>query len=181
MRQFKVATTYGGTLGRLARRLGYNWNHILLILFDDDKPVYTYESNWRGVVGHPFRGGPDLAEEHALWVPKVPLPPVEFEHLLGYCQGAEGKWYALHYWLAIAWRVFKDSLLGPTRWQALALLPAETCISFVDAACRSVGRPVSPFGSEGLPDDIAASPWWKREERAMSITPPQAAGLVPDL
>jgi hypothetical protein len=165
MREFKVATSYGGFLGKLVRRLGYDWNHILLVMWGDGEPVYTYESNIRGIQGHPFQEGPDLAEEHAWWVPREPLTALEFERLLGYCQGAEGKWYALHYWLTIVWRILKDLLLGPTRWQKLSLIPAETCISFVDAACRSVGRPISPFGAEGLPDDIARSPWWKGEDR----------------
>ena len=25
---FRIAMTYGGYLGRLVRRLGYNWNHV---------------------------------------------------------------------------------------------------------------------------------------------------------
>ena len=164
MVEFKVAITYGGILGKLVRKLGYDWNHILLVKFINGKPSYTYESNWRGIVGHPFDEKKDLAEEHLFFMPKIPLNDREIEHLWGYCEGAEGKWYALHYWFAIGWRILKDLLFGPTRWQALALLPAETCISFVDAACRSVGRPVSPFGAEGLPDDIYHSPCWKRME-----------------
>jgi len=161
MNEFRIAVTYGGWLGRLVRRLGYRWNHILLIVFAKSKPICTYESNWRGVVGHPFDEKCDLAEEHVWLVARTPLNAEETAHLLGFCQGAAGKWYALHYWLAIAWRIVVDILLGPTRWQALGLLPAETCISFVDAACRSVGRPVSPFGAEGLPDDVMRSPWWE--------------------
>ena len=162
--EFKVAVTYGGVLGRLVRKLGYDWNHILLVMFVNNIPVYTYESHWPKVIGHLFDEKEDLAEEHLFFVPKISLSEIDTEHLQGYCEGAEGKFYALHYWLAIGWRILKDLLLGPIRWQSLALLPAETCISFVDAACRSIGRPVSPFGAEGLPDDIYRCPFWKRAE-----------------
>ena len=162
--EFKVVTTYGGVLGRLARRLGCRWNHILLVLWVEGAPAFTYESNWRGVNGHPFQEGPDLAQEHTWWVPKKPLTVLETAHLLGYCEGAMGRWYAPHYWLAIAWRILKDFLLGPTSWQAAAAIPVETCVSFVDSACRSVGCPVSSFGAGGLPDDIAQSPYWRLDE-----------------
>jgi len=161
--EFKVATTYGGGLGRLVRRLGFEWNHVILTLWQNGQPALTFESNWRGVVGHPFEEEQDLAEEHAWWVPREPLTELEKERLIGFCLGAEGKWYALHYWVAIGWRVLRRLLLGPARWRTVAALPAETCVTFVDAACRSVGRPVSAYGAQALPDDIAVSPWWRRE------------------
>lgn len=153
---FRILVTYGGLLGRLVRRLGYRYNHILLVLFADGLPVWTYESNWRGVAGHIFRDA-DLAEQHAWYRAKEPLTCPEYNLLLGYCKGAEGKLYALHRWLAMGWRILKEVLRGRT-WALL--IPAETCITFVDAACRSVGRPVSAQGTAGLPDDVMLSAHW---------------------
>lgn len=161
--QFKIAVTYGGILGKFIRKLGYRWNHILLVFFKDGKPYYTYESNWRGVVGHAFNEKEDLAEEHEWYIAKRLLNELDKAHLTGYCDGARGKWYALHYWVKMGWRIMKEILRGPTK---LSLIPAETCITFVDAACRSIGRPVSSFGAKGLPDDIIQNPYWELEWRS---------------
>ena len=167
---FKIAVTYGGFLGKLIRwlgrvgRLDYWWNHILFVRFEDGIPTWTYESNIRGIMNHTFDEKRDLAEEHLWYIATDPMSAPEIEHLQGFCEGATGKWYALHQWLVIGWRILKDILLGPTYWQAMEAIPARTCISFVDAAGRSVRRPVSPFGSGGLPDDIERSPYWEEEE-----------------
>ena len=154
---YKVVVTYGGILGKLVRRLGLKWNHILIVQWIDNEPRWTYESNIRGVNGHPFREKTDLAEEHEWYVPVKPFKQLEKAYFLGYCEGSCGKWYALHYWILLGWRIIKRICTKP---KALALIPAETCITFVNSVCKSIGRPVSTEGVSGLPDDIMNSPHW---------------------
>ena len=156
---YKLATTYGGIVGRLARLLlGLRWNHVLIVEWIDDQPCTTYESNLRGVHRHPFDAQRDLAWEHEWYEATEPFSAMELAAFQGYCEGACGKWYALHIWPLLAWRALR-------RPRAVGLIPAETCVTFVNAACALVGRPVSQGGAEGLPDDIMQSAHWTRMER----------------
>lgn len=157
--EYKIVVTYGGFLGKLARRLGLRWNHILITQWVGNKPRWVYESNMRGVHLHPFREK-DLAWEHQWYVPVKPLTELEQAYFTGYCDGARSKWYALHYWVKMGWRIIKQLCTKP---QSLTLIPAETCITFVNAACTAIGRPVSIEGASGLPDDITSSPYWRIE------------------
>jgi len=158
--EFKIATTYGGAFGRLARMLGLRWNHIIIVQFSDGQPVTTYESNTlRGVHQHPFRADPDLAWEHQWYEAVEPFTETEAVCFGWYCDGMCGKAYALHYWPLLLWRVITNLLTKPSR---ALLVPAETCITFVNEACAAVGRPVTVHGSRGLPDDIMSSPHWER-------------------
>ena len=156
---FKIAVTYGGFMGRLARKLGLKWNHILFVQFYDDVPVWTYQADFSGVTGKPFDAETDLAWDFAWYEPVVPLTKAEQQRLLGFCLGALGKWYALHVWPRLFWRALKEAVkLRPAR---ALLVPAETCVTFVNEACEAIRRPVSVHGARGLPDDVMSSPHWK--------------------
>ena len=161
MIRFRLAVTYGGLLGRLVRGLGVaTWNHIIIVEFVDGQPLTTYESNMlHGVHQHPFRADPDLGWEHQWYEAAVPLTALEVARFSRVCIGECGKWYAFSYLPLLAWRVIKRLLSRPS--QAL-LVPAETCISFVNEPCAAVGRPVSVMGASGLPDDVMSSPHWKK-------------------
>ena len=162
MTEVRIAVTYGGIVGRLARRLGLRWNHIIIVLvFPLGVPWQTYESNWRGVHCHPFRESPDLAEEHEWYEPVIPLNTLDVVYFSGYCEGSVGKWYAFHYLLLLGWRALKRLCTKPHR---ALLVPAETCATFVNEPCAAIGRPVSVMGASGLPDDIMDSPHWRKVE-----------------
>jgi len=163
--EFKIAVTYGGILGRFCRKLGLTWNHILIVQWSNGVPRWTYESNIRGVHRHPFSEVPDLAEEHRWYVAENPLNLAEKAYFRGFCDGACGKWYALHYWLLLGKRIIKRLLARP---HELALIPGETCVTFVNGPCAGIGRPVSTEGASGLPDDIMESPHWKPEDGLVS-------------
>jgi len=159
--EFRIATTYGGAFGRLARKLGLRWNHIIIVQFRDGVPLWTYQSNLRhGVTGRQFDPYVDLAWQHEWYEPVVPLTKADRQKLLGFCLGSLGKLYALYYWPRLFLRVIKSVfVVGPAR---ALLAPSETCVTFVNAAAESIGRSVSVYGSRGLPDDIMSSTHWKR-------------------
>ena len=163
-----IGVTYGGILGRLVRRLGYRWNHILLFIAPKGTtlPIWTYESNGRGVHDHLFQAE-DYAEEYELYEPAVPLTPEEKLALVAFADGNVGKFYGLWYWAQIAWRILKDIWHRREPGRAVAFLrPGETCISFVHRCGAYVGRPISPSSGEaGLPDDIMHSPHWRKVSR----------------
>jgi len=161
MTEYRLAVTYGGWLGKLVRKLfRVTWNHIIIVRFEDGVPVTTYESNLRGVHGHKFQADPDLSCKHAWYEAVEPLTELDRARLGSFCEGACGKLYALHYWLLLFYRVVKQLLFGKVA-QAL-LSPAATCVTFVNAACAHVGRPVSVHGKSGLPDDVRDSPHWRK-------------------
>ena len=160
--EFKIAVTYGGFMGRLVRRLGGRWNHVILVQFYNDLPTWVYQSNFSGVTGAQFNVREHLAWEHAWYAPVKPLTEADKGRLVGFCQGAIGKWYALHLWPGLFWRVLKR--LFVTHPLRMLIAPTETCVTFVDAACDSIERPVTQFGLRGLPDDVTDSPHWKEVE-----------------
>ena len=146
-------------MGKVARKLHLQWNHVIIVQFSGGMPRWTYESNFRGVNFHAFRADPDLAEAHEWYVPAEPLTELERAHFESYCAGACGKLYAFPFLVLLAWRVVKNLFTKPSR---ALLAPAETCITFVNAACSHIGRPVSVRGASGLPDDIMSSPYWQK-------------------
>lgn len=159
------AVTYGGVLGALMRILGYKWNHILVFVVPTGSsvPSYTYESNWRGVDGHPFHMWADLAEECDFYEPVRPLTRDETIEVLAFADGNVGKLYGLWDWVRLVWRIGRElwDRKDPNQFMAF-LRPGETCISFAHRCGAYVDRPVSEWDLAGLPDDIMVSPHYRR-------------------
>ena len=132
--EFKIAVTYGGFMGRLVRRLGGRWNHVILVQFYNDLPTWVYQSNFSGVTGAQFNVKEHLAWEHAWYAPVDPLTKEEKGRLIGFCLGALGKGYAWELWPLLFWRVLKRLLTAHLARTQMA----ETCVTFVDEACDSI-------------------------------------------
>lgn len=154
--ELHVVVTYGGVIGRLARRFGLRWNHAALRYARSPQAgLRIIESSACGAVERSWEDFLKDVEEYQAMAVREGLSEMTMREIIAYGWGNVGKPYNYWWFLKIAWQLLKRRLIA-----APFTYPAHVCSSLVYDCFRYAGVNLLP-GHEGVlvtPDDLAGSP-----------------------
>lgn len=154
--EIQVVVTYGGLIGRLARRFGLRWNHAALrYMRDPAAGARIIESAACGAREQSWERFIAGVQEYQAFQVKGGLSEVTMREIVAYGWGNVGKPYNYWWLLKIAWELVKRRLMA-----VVFTYPAHVCSSLVYDCFRYAGVDLLP-GHVGVlvtPDDLAQSP-----------------------
>lgn len=154
--QVQIAVSWNDDLmGRLARKLGFNWGHAALKYRGEMENEWTViEALWKGVIRHPWIEFEERWDEIKLFETKVDLSVIEQNRIVAFANGNVGRPYDFGLLLRIIWECLKKKFgLG------IVAYSSHVCSSLVYASFLYAGLNLVPYARNLVvtPDDLAES------------------------